>query len=108
MLIVNDVLDIHMRLKEIDPDYTLHYNVKKGRYELHGRYDQTLLVFPYKTIDVRMVAKARETRIERINEIISEMDAYNEKLEQSRKRDAENYYQDLLKEKAEMHYAGRR
>lgn len=108
MLIINDVLDVAKRLKEIDPEYTLHYDFKKHRFELRGARDQLLLVFPYDTVDVRMIYKARETRIERINDIIREMDTYNEKLTERRAREAENYYQDLLKEKAERHYAKKR
>ena len=108
MLITHDCFDIASRLKEIDTDYTLHYNERAKKFELRGKNNTLLIVFPYDRIDARMITHARRTRVERIKEIIREMDEQNERLIASSERAQNNYYQDLLKETAEKHYVKRR
>lgn len=105
MLIRSDVFDIADRLKEIDPNYTLHYNRKLKRFELRGKGGVLTLVFPYKEIDARMVTHARRTRIERSKALIEEMERSNRLLEERREREAVKDAEDLLKEVAERHYA---
>ncbi len=107
MLIKSDVFDIADRLKEIDPNYTLHYNRRLKRFELRGKGGALTLVFPYKEIDARMVSHARRTRIERSKALIEEMERNNRLLEEKREREAIKDAEDLLKEVAERHYAKR-
>lgn len=108
MLITHDCFDIADRLKEIDADYTLHYNPGSKKFELKGRGGQLLIVFPYERIDQRMLTHARRTRVERIKEIIREIDEHNARLVASRERAEDAYFQDALKESAEKYYVKRR
>ena len=108
MLITHDSFDIADRLKEIDPDYTLHYNRRTKKFELKGRRGEVLIVFPHDSIDARMVTHARRTRVERIKEIIREMDEHNERLVASRERAENAYYADAFKETVEKYYVKKR
>ena len=105
MLITSDVFDIADRLKEIDPNYTLHYNRKTKKYELRGKDGVLTLVFPYESIDARMITHARKTRIERSKALIEEMERKNRILEERREREAVEDAKDILKEVARRHYA---
>ena len=105
MQIHTDVFDIADRLKEIDPNYTLHYNFHSKKFELRGKKGELQLVFPYDKIDARMVELARKTRIERSREFIREMDLYNQRLTEQREREATEVATENLKEIAGKHYA---
>ena len=107
MLISRDLFDISDRLKEIDHNYTLHYNRKSGKFELHGKDDVLLIVFPYDRIDARMISHARRTRVERSQELIREMEEHNAKLELSRMKAEDEFYMESFKECAEKYYAER-
>lgn len=104
MLITQDLFDISQRLKEIDGNYTLHFNAKKGKFELHGKEDVLLIVFPYDRIDARMITHARRTRVERSKELIHEMEEHNARLEESRQRTENEFYLEKFKETAEKYY----
>ena len=108
MLITHDVFDISDRLKEIDPDYTLHYNGSKGKFELRGKDNVLLITYPYEKIDARMIVHARKTRVERSRELLREMEEHNAKLERARKKAQDEFYLESLKETAERYYAERR
>lgn len=105
MLITHDVFDIADRLKEIDSNYTLHYNRANGKFELRGKGGVLLLTYPYSQIDARMVELARKTRVERSRELIREMEEHNLKLEERRSREENEYALESLKEIAGKHYA---
>lgn len=108
MLIKSDVFDVADRLKEIDPNYTLHYSTSKKKYELRGKNGELLILFPYDAIDNRMIVHARRTRVERCAEIIREMDEINRKEQEKRQKELENDALDRLKEIAEKTYAKER
>lgn len=108
MLITHDLFDISDRLKEIDPAYTLHYNPRRGKYELRGKENLLLIVFPYDKIDCRMLTHARKTRVERSRELIKEMEEHNKKIELERSRAESERYAEGLKESAEKYYARKR
>lgn len=108
MLISSDVYDIADRLKEIDPNYTLHYNRKTKKFELWGKRNELLIVFPYSAVDARMVEHARRTRIERSRELIREIEENNRKILESRELETTKNAQDNLKEIAEKYYVERR
>ena len=105
MLISSDVYDIADRLKEIDPGYRLRYNRATKKFELRGRCNELLIVFPYDSIDARMVEHARRTRIERSRELVAEIEAHNRKIFEAREREAANGAEDSLKEIAGRYYA---
>lgn len=108
MLITHDLFDISSRLKEIDTNYTLHYNVRSGKFELHGKDDVVLIVFPYDRIDARMITHARRTRVERSQELMREIEENNARIEAERLKEEDEYYQEKLKERAERYYVARR
>ncbi len=85
--IENDLFSIGERLKEIDPRYLLYRNAKEGRFEVYiGEALQFVVPFP--CLDARTVEYARKTRIERIDEILNEMDKSNNLLEERRDKDS--------------------
>lgn len=108
MLINSDVLDVSSRLREIDPDYRLYYLPERGVFELRNTKGETLLTYPYKTIDVRMVYKARETRVERSEELIKEIERNNQNIRLSAERRLQNMAVDAVKESAEEYYHAKR
>lgn len=82
-VIDGDMLGICDRLKAIDYGYFVFLNYKTGKFEVHdrnGRPDTLCLVLPYDTLDERTVRKVRETRAERVKELIARLDAENDRL----------------------------
>ncbi len=105
MQILSDVFDVSARLKEIDSRYTLHYDPRRGKFELRGKDGVLLLTYPFESMDARMVELALRTRVERSNELVREMDEHNRKIEEARERESAEYQMESLKEIAEKHYA---
>lgn len=103
-----DVLDVASRLKEIDPGYRLHYLPQEGVFELRNVKGETLLRYPYKTIDVRMVYKAMETRVERSDELFAEIERTNAKVREDAERKLKSDAADAVKESAEEYYYAKR
>lgn len=108
MLIERDVHDIAARLREIDAEYTLHYDMAKGRFELHGKDDALMTVFPYDRMDVRMVEYARKTRRERAVRLLEEIESANARAEESETRARDKRVEDILREGADRYYAEKR
>ncbi len=108
MLITHDVFDIADRLKEVDPNYTLHYNRSSGKFELCGTRGEVLLVYPFKSVDARMVTLARETRVERMREFIAEMDRKNAEIERAREKEENERALESLTEIAGKYYASKK
>lgn len=76
-VIDDDMLGVVRRLKSIDDGYFVFLNYKTGRLEVHNEKNgaNTLcLVLPYDTLDERTVRRVRETRIERANELVAEIE----------------------------------
>ena len=81
-----DPTGISWRLKEIDKGYVLVFNKKTKRVEVHNlsnKGDTLSVVCPYEKIDKRLLTLVRQTRRERSEELMAEIDAENEKLEKS-------------------------
>lgn len=108
MLIEGDVHDIALRLKEIDPAYSLHYEPRTSKFELRGKGGELLIVFPYDRIDARMVEHARKTRRERLEAIVEEMERANCEAEARALRAQEKHAEDALREGADRYYAEKR
>ena len=84
---VNDIFGIALRLKEVDPCYELYLNRESRRFEVYkNRYGKLELQFvcPYDKVDQRLLAFARQTRIERAPEIFREIEEHNEKIEKEK------------------------
>ena len=85
--IEHDVFFISQRLREIDDEYRLVYNVDKKCYEVHT--DKGQFCFRVRDdLDARTIDYARKTRVERQEKIIEEMDRENEKLRKQQINDA--------------------
>ncbi|MEG1612721.1 MAG: hypothetical protein RR357_00970 [Clostridia bacterium] len=89
--IIDDLYDIAWRLKAIDGDYELFFNEKMQRYEVWAR-NHLQAVIPYKQLDVRALDYVRETRIERLEILLSEIEQNNANLALSEaKKQAERH-----------------
>lgn len=83
-LISSNCFDIPKRIRELDDNYRLYYNVRKNVIELHSlRRNPTFqMVMPYKQLDARAVDYVRRTRVDKILDEINQIDEYNQKLEE--------------------------
>ena len=87
--VVSHVMDIPERLKELDEGYFVMLNVKTQKFEVwHEDGGEGVLecVLPYDSLDERAVRHVREHRIERMDALIREIEAHNERLEEEAKR----------------------
>lgn len=83
----HDVFFIAQRLREIDDEYRLVYNLDKKCYEVHT--DKGEFCFRVREqLDARTIDYARRTRAERQRQIIEEMDRENERLRKKQINDA--------------------
>jgi len=83
--IENDMFDICKRIKEIDEDYYVLFNVKKGKFEIHnrGQLNSYCLTVENDTLDSRVIDLILRTKIEHIDKIIDEIDNMNEVIEKN-------------------------
>ncbi len=87
--VVSHAMDIPARLKELDEGYFVMLNVKTQKFEVwHEGGGEGVLecALPYEVLDERAVRHVREHRIERMEELIREIEAHNERLEEEAKR----------------------
>ena len=95
----SDNLFVSQRLKEIDKSYFVVFNILSGKYEVHssdqkgGTYCFTL---PYEILDDRAITYARKTRVDRMDEIIKEIDKQNEKVEKRAYKDAVDRIKEVI------------
>lgn len=82
-LISTNCYNIPERVRELDDDYRLYYNVRRNVIELHNlRHNPTFqLVLPYSQLDTRTIEYIRRTRVDKIINEIKEIDEYNNNLE---------------------------
>ena len=86
---VSHVMDIPARLKELDEGYFVALNVKTQKFEVwHRGGGEGVLecVLPYDALDERAVRHVREHRIERMEQLIREIEAHNARLEKEAKQ----------------------
>lgn len=78
--ITGDVFDITQRIKEINEGYYLVYNHKYLRYEVYYNvgFTPTLVLTWNNTLDMRIIKKLYDTRIENLKKIINEIERNNE------------------------------
>ena len=81
--ITNDVLFVTDRLKEIDFNYFIVYNLKRKVYEVHhkGQKDTYVLTVPFSELDERTVDFVNKTRVENRDRLLRELEIENQKLE---------------------------
>lgn len=76
--IKNDLFDISDRVKEINPNYEIFYDTEKKKFVLmKGKLVSSIL--PYETLDVRTLDYVYKTRAENGENLLKEIDSYNEK-----------------------------
>ncbi len=83
----SDVFDITNRLKEIDKDYFIQFNLSKKKFELHHAtqpFTTYCLTFPFEQLDERCVNLALKTRWQNREQLFKEMELENEKIEKEK------------------------
>lgn len=76
-----DIYDLFLRIKEIDFNYSLFYNAKTERFEIHNLKDEkNSLVIVADLLDGSLISKLRQTRKERLDSLIKEIEENNEKI----------------------------
>ena len=85
--IESDCLDIIQRIKTIDKDYFVIYNLDKHKFELHnhsqGRYTYCL-TFPFDQLDERAYLYTLKTRVQNSDKLFKEMEDENRKLKKQK------------------------
>ncbi len=99
--IYSDCQDIIKRLKEIDKDYFVVYNLSRKTFELHNHSQKEgtfCLTLPFECLDERTLDLTRRTQSEKRDELIKELDRENERLEKAIKRRILNEAEAMLNE----------
>ena len=82
--ILSDVLDITVRIKEIDDSYYIVFSQNKKKFELHSS-NQILssycLTIPFEELDERTLTLAQKTRRVNQDKLFEEMEQQNKLLE---------------------------
>ena len=87
--VVSHAMDIPARLKEMDEGYFVMLNRKTQRFEVWHRGDgEGMLecVLPYGELDERTVRHVREHRMERMAELMREIEEHNARIEEEAKK----------------------
>lgn len=86
----SDAYDICKRVKEIDPDYFVFYSYRHHRYEVRVKGEgggSVALVLPSRLTPSALV-RLRETRVERMDEVLKSAEKLNEKIDRRARTDA--------------------
>ncbi len=76
--VLDDLFSVADRIKSIDDKYEIYYNGESGKFEVYNSADGSRqLVIPYDCLDSRAVDYVRKTRIERMDELIAEIELAN-------------------------------
>ena len=79
----NDLYDIALRVKEIDPRYEIYFETEFQKFKLWAEWKRQLTI-PFENLDERVLVYTRKTRVENVEEVIKEIDSSNEKHENDR------------------------
>lgn len=97
--IYSDCLDIIKRLREIDKDYFVMFNLDRNCFELHNRAQEVggtfCLTLP-DVLDERSVDLTKRTLSQKRDELIAQLDAENEKIMQAKVKDTLNDMEAML------------
>lgn len=74
--ITHDLYGVAERIKEIDDRYEVWYDRVVGRYEIRAGGALQIAV-PFAQLDARTVRLVRETRVERTEQIVGQIEAAN-------------------------------
>ncbi len=87
--IKNDLFNIVNRLKQIDENYFVLFNLKNKKFELHNKMQGNktyCLTFPFNTLDERAVEHAYKTSVKNASKIFFEIETQNKKIEEKSKQ----------------------
>ncbi len=100
ILLNGDPCDICSRIKEIDENYFITFNLLENRFEVHSCEggDTLCLCLPYGQLDERTLDKTRRTRKENADKMIEQMDRENELLRQRLKTQAIEQIREVIDE----------
>jgi len=82
ILIQSDVFDIADRIKEVDEEYRLYYDIRNSRYEVRKKGE--LCVTWTEPLSAALVQKLRETHVRRRLELLKEIERDEERAERER------------------------
>ena len=86
--ITADVFDLSDRIREVDGEYRLFYNLDHDRYEVHKRGE--LAVTWQQPLSAALVTKLRETHVRRREQLLREIELAEARAEkQAESRDKE-------------------
>ena len=85
LLITDDLYDIAARLKSVNENYAVYYNVEKQRYEVHDGQRGTLeFLVPFDELDARTVEYARYSSVNNAKRLFEEVEEHNRRLEKDK------------------------
>ena len=97
--IESDCLDIIKRIKAVDEDYFVVFNMDKKKFELHNKSqggNNYCLTFPFNILDERAVTLVLKTRVQNSDALFEEMQRENEKQEKDNIKKIWNDFKETL------------
>lgn len=84
MLIENDVFDIACRLKGLDINYKIYFNVGTAKFEIHNDSckPSLQLVLPFHQLDCRTIDYVNKTKVQNLENILKEIERHNLEIEE--------------------------
>lgn len=84
ILIENDVFDIASRLKGLNENYKIYFNVGTAKYEIHNAVCSPSLqiILPFEQLDIRAIDFAFKTRVENMEEILNDIEQHNRRVDE--------------------------
>ena len=97
--ICSDCLDIVERIKSIDKNYFVVFNLDNQKFELHdstsGRQTYCL-TFPFDVLDERAYLHVLKTRVQNSDLIFDEIDRHNKQLQQKQIKQVLNDFKEKM------------
>ena len=97
----SDCLDIIKRIREIDKDYFVMYDLQEEKFQLHnssqGR-NTYCLTFPFDALDERAYLYTLKTRVQNSDELFKQLEEENAKLEKTKVKEVLNDFKEKLYE----------
>ncbi len=86
--IESDCLDIVKRIKAIDEDYFVVYDLDAKKFQLHHKKQKQTycLTFPFDTLDERAYLHVLKTRVQNSDEIFAKMEKENQALQRAKEK----------------------
>ena len=81
--VMSHVMDIPIRLKELNGAFFVMFNVRTQKYEIHCAdqpFETLSCVLPFEQLDARAIQYVREHSAQRLDAIVREIEEHNEKL----------------------------